>query len=63
MTPVKEERLSEKAQKLITLREEARKAKDWATADQIRQQLRAMDVIVEDSPQGLKWKIEKCRSV
>jgi cysteinyl-tRNA synthetase len=63
MTPVKEERLSEKAQKLIALREEARKAKDWATADQIRQQLRAMDVIVEDSPQGLKWKIEKCRSV
>ncbi|MGB9676902.1 MAG: cysteine--tRNA ligase [Candidatus Bathyarchaeales archaeon] len=53
------EKLPEKAEILIQRREEARKAKDWATADRIREQLRAMGVIVEDTPQGVKWRIEK----
>lgn len=59
-TPAKEELLSEEAQKLVGLREEARKARDWKTADEIRMQLRAMGVIIEDTPRGLRWKIEKC---
>jgi cysteinyl-tRNA synthetase len=55
----KEEKLSEDAQKLIRKREEARKTKDWKTADEIRQQLKVMGVIVEDTPQGMKWRTEK----
>jgi len=53
------EKLPEEAEILIRKREEARKAKDWATADKLREQLRAMGVIVEDTPQGVKWRIEK----
>jgi len=59
----KEEKLSKEAEELIHKREEARKAKDWKTADQIRQQLAAMGIIVEDTPQGLKWRIEKGQNV
>jgi cysteinyl-tRNA synthetase len=39
-------------------REEARKAKDWKTADQIRKQLKDMGVIVEDTATGQKWRLE-----
>ncbi|MEM3641756.1 MAG: DALR domain-containing protein, partial [Candidatus Bathyarchaeia archaeon] len=55
----KEEKLPKEAEELIRQREEARKAKDWATADKIREQLKAMGVVVEDTPQGVKWRIEK----
>ncbi|MCS7113893.1 MAG: cysteine--tRNA ligase [Nitrososphaerota archaeon] len=54
-----EEKLPKEAEELIRKREEARKAKDWATADKIRAQLRAMGIIIEDTPQGVKWRIEK----
>jgi cysteinyl-tRNA synthetase len=53
------EKLSEEAEELIRKREEARKAKDWQTADQIRQQLRAMGIVVEDTVEGVKWRREK----
>jgi cysteinyl-tRNA synthetase len=59
----KEEKLSKEAEELIYKREEARKTKDWKTADQIRQQLAAMGIIIEDTPQGLKWRTEKGQSV
>jgi len=55
----REEKLPEEAEELILKREEARKAKDWETADKIRRQLRSMGIIIEDTPQGVKWKIEK----
>jgi cysteinyl-tRNA synthetase len=54
-----EEKLPKEAEELIRRREEARKAKDWETADKIRAQLKAMGIIIEDTPQGVKWKIEK----
>ncbi|MEM3356358.1 MAG: DALR domain-containing protein, partial [Candidatus Bathyarchaeia archaeon] len=53
------EELPEEAEILIRNREEARKAKDWATADKIREQLKAMGVTIEDTSQGVKWRIEK----
>jgi cysteinyl-tRNA synthetase len=55
----KEQKLSKEAEGLIGKREEARKAKDWKTADEIREQLKAMGVMIEDTSQGVKWRIEK----
>ncbi len=55
----KEGRLPKEAEELIKRREEARKAKDWETADKIRAQLKAMGIIVEDTPEGVKWRFEK----
>lgn len=40
---------------LIAKRTQARKEKDWATADAIRDELNARNIIVEDTPQGIKW--------
>lgn len=56
----KEEKLSKKAEELIRKREEARRAKDWEKADKIREQLRNMGIIIEDTPQGVKWRIKTC---
>ena len=55
----REETLPKEAAELISQREEARKAKDWKTADAIRQQLKAMGIVIEDTAQGVRWKIEK----
>ncbi len=55
----KEETLPKEAEELIKKREEARKAKDWKTADMLRQQLKAMGIIIEDTAQGVRWKREK----
>ncbi len=42
---------------LIAQRTEARKNKDWATADKIRDELKARNIVLEDTPQGIKWHI------
>ena len=55
----REQKLPPEAKELIRKREEARRAKDWKTADQIRAQLKAMGIIIEDTAQGLKWRIGK----
>ncbi len=55
----KEETLPAEAEVLIKKREDARKAKDWKTADAVRAQLKAMGIIVEDTAQGVRWKREK----
>src|SRR5258706_5636198 len=41
----------------LAQREKARKAKDFAAADRIRQELRARGVEIEDSPTGTKWRL------
>lgn len=56
---VTEEKLPKEVEELIRKREEARRVKDWGTADNIREQLKAMGIIIEDTPQGVKWRIEK----
>jgi cysteinyl-tRNA synthetase len=53
------EKLSERAEELIRKREDERKAGHWKEADMIREELRAMGVIIEDTAQGVKWRIEK----
>ncbi len=41
---------------LIRQRTQARKAKNWAESDRIRDQLKAAGVILEDGPQGTTWR-------
>ncbi len=41
---------------LLELRRSARERKDWATADSIRKSLQEAGIVVEDSPQGARWK-------
>jgi len=43
-------------EKMITQRTDARKSKDFALADKIRDDLLAMGIVLEDTPQGVKWK-------
>ena len=40
---------------LIEKRQEARANKDWATADAIRDELKAKGIILKDTPQGVTW--------
>jgi cysteinyl-tRNA synthetase len=41
---------------LITERTEARKQKQWARSDELRDELKAMGVTIEDSKDGTKWR-------
>ncbi|OCC16407.1 Cysteinyl-tRNA synthetase [Dissulfuribacter thermophilus] len=43
----------------IKRRELARKAKDWQTADSIRDELQSKGISLMDTPQGTRWRIEK----
>lgn len=56
LNPVEEEILDEEIERLIEERNEARKRRDFATADKIRDQLQKMNIILEDTPQGTRWK-------
>lgn len=50
------ELLDEDIDKLIEERNEARKNKDFALADEIRDRLKEMNIVLEDTPQGVRWK-------
>ncbi|OPY57273.1 MAG: Cysteine--tRNA ligase [Pelotomaculum sp. PtaU1.Bin035] len=41
---------------IIEVRQEARKKKDWAVADRIRDGIKDLGIILEDTPQGVRWK-------
>jgi len=46
-------------QRLVDLRVSEKKARNFAEADRIREQLLAMGVVVEDTAQGPRWKVVK----
>ncbi|WP_040209976.1 cysteine--tRNA ligase [Clostridium polynesiense] len=50
------ESLEEEIEKLIEERQKARKEKNWALADKIRDDLKARGIVLEDTPQGVRWK-------
>ncbi len=47
--------LDDEIEALITARNDARKNKNWAEADRIRDELKAQGIVLEDTPQGVKW--------
>ena len=49
---------SEEIEKLIEERKSARKNKDWAGADAIRQRLKDMGIVLEDGPKGTTWRYD-----
>jgi len=56
VTEKQEENLDAEIEALIAERQEARKNKNYARADEIRDQLAAQGIILEDTREGVKWK-------
>ena len=44
---------------LLAERAQARKRRDFTTSDRIRDELAAKNIVIEDSPQGARWKVAK----
>ncbi len=53
---IESQSLDDNIEDLIEKREQARKEKNWALADSIRDELKAKGIILEDTPQGVRWK-------
>lgn len=54
-----DESLDDKVEEMIKERTQARAEKDFAKADRIRDQLKEMGIVLEDTPQGVKWRWDK----
>jgi cysteinyl-tRNA synthetase len=52
----KEDQLELEVEALIQERQQARKDRNFVRADEIRERLSAMGIILEDTPQGVRWK-------
>jgi cysteinyl-tRNA synthetase len=44
---------------VIGIRQQMRERKDWKTADEIREKLQTLGFIIEDTPEGTRWKIRQ----
>lgn len=49
--------LEEEIEALIDKRQQARKDRDFALADKIRDELKDRGIVLEDTPQGVRWKM------
>ena len=58
-TGVEEETLAGLVEIILAVREEYRKAKDWARADELRDKLAELGIVVEDRPEGPAWRLER----
>jgi cysteinyl-tRNA synthetase len=56
LLPVDDDRLSPEEQALFDERQEARRERDFARADQAREKLLEIGVILEDTPKGTRWR-------
>ena len=56
ITERKAEALDDEVEALIAARQQARKEKNFALADEIRGKLLDMGIILEDTREGVKWK-------
>ena len=45
----------QKIAEMVSQRDQARKDKDWATSDKLRDELKALGIVLEDTPQGTRW--------
>jgi cysteinyl-tRNA synthetase len=48
--------LDDHVEALIREREQARRDKNWARSDEIRDELSGLGILLEDTPEGTKWK-------
>lgn len=55
-TDAEPELLDEEVERLIEERVESRKSKNWARADEIRDELSARGILLEDTAQGMRWR-------
>ena len=51
------EEVAVRVEALLKERETSRESKDWARADEIRDELASMGVVVEDGPDGPAWRL------
>ena len=50
--------VADRVDALLAERESARDSKDWARADEIRDEIASMGVVVEDGPAGATWRLD-----
>ena len=50
--------VADRVDALLAERESARDSKDWTRADEIRDEIASMGVVVEDGPDGPTWNLD-----
>jgi len=60
--PESEKLVKDLMEMIFEMRQAARERGDWKTADVIRRKLKKIGFVIEDTPEGTKWKIKQIRS-